>query len=228
MNESFLIVRTGKDGNMISHTDDGKIIIPTNPVNCGYAHIVSYKEKPNCILAVMKNVVEDYYFGIRYNEFIKVLQIYNYRIAFDVSFRSDYGDEKLIMAYNREYNTIIIACTQLGTLTFESIRVYCPNMNGHNKWNIFESGDQYMSVLNLCKEKGSQKFIIKKIHIRMKEVKRTAGVEWHETSTIDLTTYAESNFEKDFRELLTVSRLKSSDAGIYPILENNNIYGLLI
>ena len=217
INGVFLIVRNVKHQNLISHTSDGKIIIPTNPVNPGYAIMNSFNERDNCILAVMTNVIKDYYYGIRYNEFTKVLNMYNYTVAGTLQFESLMGTEDMIVAFNEHYNTVIIAQTTMNKNLFQSIHVYCPNLDASNiVWNILESGDSKMSVMNLCKEKGSQELIISKIHKHMEVVKNTVGVDWSPSCHLPLSNYMD---ESPLDAFIEESRLK--------LIENPELYKIL-
>ena len=195
----ILLVLKGEN-NIIGHTSTGKIILPKNKVKPGYAKILTLEEKEKCILCEFQNIVKDYYYEIPYEEFLEVLKLNGYTIGFDIPFQSpfEYGEERQIFAYNLNINTVIVAETFYGKKSFNSINVYCPNMNGLNlRWNIFSHGSSNMSVLELCNERGSQANLLQTINSMILHIKETRGILWPENETPSLWNYTDSRHDEN-------------------------------
>ncbi len=194
----ILLVR-GKNNTVIGHTPAGKIILPKNKVKLGYAKILTLEEKEKCIICELENVVKDYYYEIPYEEFLKVLKLNGYTIGFNISFQSpyEYGEERQVFAYNLNINTVVVAETY-GKKSFNSINVYCPNMNGLElRWNIFYHGGSNMSVLELCNERGSQANLLQSINSMMLHIKETKGILWPDNEPLELWNYADSRYDEN-------------------------------
>lgn len=197
--DTILLVN-GKNNRVIGHTMVGKIILPVNEVKAGYAKVLSVQEKEKCVLCELQNVIQDYYYGITYEEFLKVLGLHGYKIGFDIPFQSPhgYGEEREIFAYNLDINTIIVAETFYGKKSFNSIKVYCPNMNSLKfRWNIFQHGGGSMSVLDLCIETGSQANLLEKINEKMLKIKKDKGVEWNGNDIPALWNYSDPRYDEN-------------------------------
>jgi len=224
--DTILLV-PGQRNRVIGHTLEGKIILPTNRVKAGYAKILTLEDKEKCILCKMENVVKDYYYKITYEEFLEVLKLNGYTIGFDIPFESpyEYGEERQIFAYNLNINTVIVAETFFGSKTFNSINIYCPNMNIFElmKWNISYHGSVNMSVLDLCHERGSQANLLEKINSMMLDIKKTKGILWPENESPSLWTYADSRYDEEGRWNLwetTIDRILLVDPEIDFIFQN--------
>lgn len=197
--DTVLLVR-GKNDSVIGHTSVGKIILPKNKVKTGYAKILALEERERYILCELQNVVKDYYYEIPYEEFLEVLKLNGYTIGFDIPFQSpyEYGEERQVFAYNLNINTIIVAETFYGKKSFNSIDVYCPNMNGLKlKWNIFYHGGSNMSVLSLCNERGGQANLLETINSMMLHIKEREGILWPENESLSLWNYSDQRYDEN-------------------------------
>jgi hypothetical protein len=195
-----ILLVEGKNNKIIGHSPMGKIIFPTNKVKTGYAKILTIEEKEKYILCKLENIVKDYYYDISYDEFLQVLKLNGYKIGFDIPFQSpyEYGEERQIFAYNLNINTVIVAETFYGKKSFNSINVYCPNMNMFTlRWNIAYHGGCNMSVLNLCNERGSQANLLETINNMMLQIKETKGIEWTEKESPSLWNYSDSRNDEN-------------------------------
>lgn len=185
----IVLIKEGKDDKLIAHTELGKIIIPINELKCGYAkitEIVRIAEK--YILVKAENVVKDYYHNISYEEFKEVLKINGYTIGFDRPFETkyEYGTEHQILAYNISNGVIIVAETFFGSKTFNSIKVYCPNVNGiGRRIPMMSSASSTMTILDLCYGKNIS-FPIEWINTFVQDK------NWNSRDDINLWTYADS------------------------------------
>lgn len=228
VNDIFLI-RPGKDDKLITYTELGKVIIPVNKINKGYAkvtEIVKIAEK--YILVKMENVIKDYYDKIPYEEFKKVLKINGFKIGFDRPFETqyEYGIEHQILAYNLNNGIIIVAETFYGSKTFNSIEVYCPNVNGLGLRNpLMSSGSYNMTKLNLCRGTNFE-FPLQKINKMVKDK------IWNSDNDIQLWTYADtdnyteytSSYKYGFKAYAlwedTIDRILLADKDLESILGN--------
>jgi len=189
-----ILLTEGKNNRIIGYTPAGKVILPVNNVKVGYAKILTLEEKEKYNLCKLQNVVKDYYEGISYEEFLTVLELNGYKIGFDIPFQSpyEYGEERQIFAYNLNINTVIVAETFFGKKSFNSIDVYCPNMNGLElRSNIFSHGSCNMSVLNLCHAKKSQANLLESINNQMLYIKETKGIIWPSKEDVSLWNYTD-------------------------------------
>ena len=221
-----ILLKKGKNNSIVGFTLTGKVIIPTNAVKVGYAKILTLEEKEKCILCKMENVVKDYYDGIPYEEFLIAIELNGYKIGFDIPFQSPhgYGEERQIFAYNLNINTVIVAETFYGKKSFNSINVYCPNMNGLKlKWNIFSHGSCNMSVLSLCQAKKNQANLLEDINNRMLKIKNEKGVIWPKNESISLWNYTDSREDENGNWILwdtTIDRILLADKEVDSIFKN--------
>lgn len=202
----IILLQIGKQDKPVGFTDTGKVILPTknSKVKAGYAKINSVTEMEKYILCDMEIVDQDYYSGISYEEFLRVLPIHGYKIGFDRTFKSKWGyDEHQIFAYNLEYNTIIVAETIMRAnenisndrQIFNSIDVYCTNVNVFNliNWKIIESGSDSFTHFNLCNALPYQSDLLQRINDLMEKIKITEGIKWPQNESPHLWTYSDIN-----------------------------------
>lgn len=192
----IVLVRKGKNDKLIAYTYLGKVIIPINKIKCGYAKIIEIiRVAEKYILVRMENVVKDYYDNISYEEFKEVLQINGYKIGFDRPFETkyEYGTEHQILAYNLNKGIIIVAETFYGSKTFNSIDVYCPNINGLGKRiPMMSQASSTMTILDLCHGRNSE-FPIQWINSFVE------NKNWNSRDDISLWTYADSNDNYEYK-----------------------------
>jgi len=218
--DTILLVE-GKNNRIVGYTPTGKVILPINKVKTGYAKILTLEEKEKCILCKMENVVKDYYDGISYEEFLTVLELNGYKIGFDIPFQSpyEYGEERQIFAYNLNINTVIVAETFYGKKSFNSIDVYCPNMDGLRlRSNIFSHGGCNMSVLSLC-----QANLLESINNSMLNIKEIKGILWHKDESISLWNYTDRREDENGVWNLwdtTIDRILLADKEVDSIFKN--------
>lgn len=226
----IVLVKTGNDDRLIAHTECGKVIIPINIVKCGYAKIsevVKIAEK--YILVKMENVVKDYYDSISYEEFKEALKINGYKIGFDRPFETKPEDdiEHQILAYNLDNGVVVVAETYFSGETFNTIDVYCPNVNGLHRNIYMESrASSTMTVLDLCHEKNFE-FPLQWINGLVE------NKYWDSRDYINLWTYADSDDDNRFKAnnkygfeatslwVDTINRILLADKEIENILGNS-------
>lgn len=218
---SVVLVKEGKKENPIAFTFEGKVILFKNPIKVGYAKITSITDKGNYFLCDAENIVKDYYKDIPYEEFLEVLKLKGYKIGFDISFEHEGHEERQVLAYNLNYNTIIVAKTY--RQSFNSINVYCPNLSIFTFFrSIFSHGGGNLSVLELCNSKISCP--LEQIHEEMEKVKRKKGICWAESEDISLWNYADPTTDENGKWILwesTIDRILLADKEIEKILGNS-------
>lgn len=219
---TVVLVKEGKGKRPVAFTFEGKVILFKNSVKLGFARITSIIDKGNCFLCEAENIVKDYYQDIPYEEFLEVLKLKEYKIGFDIPFKYKEYEERQLLAYNLDYNTIIIANTFKGN--FNSINVYCPNLPIFTFFrSLFSHGGGNLSVLELC-HSGNISFPLECIHEEMEKVKKEKGVKWAESEDISLWTYADPSTDKDGNWILwesTIDRVLLADKEIEKILGNS-------
>lgn len=126
---------------------------------------------------------------------MEVLKVNGYKIGFDISFEHEGHEERQVLAYNLNYNTIIVAETY--RQSFNSINVYCPNLSVFTFFkSIFSHGGGNLSVLEIHKE--------------MEKVKREKGICWAESEDISLWNYADPTTDENGNWILwdsTIDRI---------------------
>lgn len=187
-----VLLKEGRDNKLIAYTDLGKVILPANHVTKGYVKITKIvKNAEKFILAEMEHVVADYYDGISYEEFKQVLNLYGYKIGFERPFQSsweEYGEEFQLFAYNLNNGIIIVAETFGGKESFNSIAVYCPNVNCFNQRCSFKSrGSGNHCVYDLAFAR-SFDFPLQSIHHQMEYHSKV----WGDNLDLCLWTYADT------------------------------------
>ena len=132
--DSAYLFKKGKNERFISYDDYGKVIIAENCIKPGYYMInkIVRDLKKCCIVEVSEEVLVDYYEGMRYDQFKKLLKIRGYNIAYELPFNNLHSRslpvvEYQMVAYNSRLNIVIIAETFSlhNEHTFNSIDCYC-------------------------------------------------------------------------------------------------------
>ena len=193
----------------MGYTLSGKVILCKNDITLGYVKVKSVEEREKVILVEAENVLYDYYNGMNYNDFLKLLQIFNFKIGYDLPFVYSYYKEKdenenviygnknehQIFAYNLDYNVVIVAETRNERKNFNSIEVYCPNINGHKiRSKMFESGTSIMAKFNPV----FHSYYIPPLHSIIKMMK-TVSKEWPKNETISLSHYEDRSTIEPFK-----------------------------
>lgn len=187
----IFLLKKGRDDKLITSDKIGKIIIPVNNLKIGYAKITKIlKRAERYTLVEMENVISDYYEGINYEEFLKVLKFNKFKIGFDRPFEYEDGIEHQILAYNLDNGIVIIAETFYQCKIFNSIDVYAPNVNmlTFTKCPMLSMISSTMAVFDLCRNHKFD-FPLQKIMELIKDKK------WNERENISLWTYADKEEE---------------------------------
>lgn len=190
----IVLLSPGRDNHPVGFNNHSKVILPTNEVELGYAKVLELLEKDTYYLCTLENVIQDFYPQISYSEFLKALAYQGYKIGFDMHFdsKTTHSKEHEILAYNLNYNTVIVATTKNNGAAFHSVEVYCPNLNGFKKyWNITAQGSINLAILDLCSPRLFEPHILEKINEKMEKIKNDKGVQWPQTESIKLYTYAD-------------------------------------
>lgn len=128
------LFKKGKNGRFVSYDDYGKVIIAENCVKPGYYMINNIiKDLKKCyVVDVSKEVLVDYYEGMRYDQFKNLLKIRGYKIAYERPFNNPHSNnlpvvEYQLVAYNSRLNIVIIAETfsLYDECAFNTIDCYC-------------------------------------------------------------------------------------------------------
>lgn len=210
----------GKNNRNIAYFWDGKVIICKNKISKGYARITSIEDRGNFFLVMAEHIIKDYYEDISYDEFMKLLPMFGFKIGYNLEFKNKHAKEdgthpieNQIFAYNLELGMIIVAETWSiwGEKTFNTINVYCPYMNAFtNPIGLF-CGSVDMSVLNLCNIDKSITNVLKNICIAQKENVEYASNLWPMDEVPLLFNYSESNdggnlWERTITRILLVDK----------------------
>lgn len=131
--------KKGKDYRYISYDEFGKIMIAKNCYHEGYYRVLDALEKDKCyIVRLSEELLFDYYDGMSYDRFKRLLMGRGYKIAYELSFEhihhsSEVTDEFQLIAYNANLNIVIKAETftypETGEKTFNAIECYCFGTN---------------------------------------------------------------------------------------------------
>lgn len=157
------LFKKGKKGALISHDDFGKIIIGENCTAPGFYKIRVKKELNKCyIVTAIQEVLYDYYDGMAYGEFKKLLSSRGYVIAFEMPFTTEYREngekvvyaEKRLVAYSKRLNMVIVADTFSQWNTFNSIECYCYGTNAFDFINhkMMSFGSDNTAVFDLTRD----------------------------------------------------------------------------
>lgn len=133
LENNILLFKRGRNDRAIAHSIDGKVVLSRDRnITPGYYRVTNVEEKSNVIICNAERELFDYYNGITYAEFLKLLDKYGYKIGFFRDFESDLEEktfEKQIFAYNVDTKVFINACTINNGTTLVNIDVTCP-LNG--------------------------------------------------------------------------------------------------
>lgn len=151
----------GKRDRFISHTGYGKVIIAESFTSRGFAEIVSFNEKETVIIAKVKRCLYDYYDGMSYINFKRLVLGRGYKLAFEQPFKRTYyasgegeksTDEMRLVVYSEKLHMIIVADTIESMSTFNSIDCYCYGVNALklDKTILLSEGSLDYTVFNLC------------------------------------------------------------------------------
>lgn len=224
--DEVLFVR-GKKNRNIAYFEDGKVILCKNKISKGYARITSVEDRGKYFLVTAEHILKDYYEDISYDEFMKLLPMFGFKIGYNLEFKNKYAKEdgthpteNQIFAYNLELGMIIVAETwrMWGENSFNAIHVYCPHMNAWNMPLGLECGNVHMSELNLCAFHGpNSENALKNICKTQKEIVEDAGNLWPNDETPSLWHYSD-----DSRNLWedTISRILLVDKEIDSLFIN--------
>lgn len=156
-----IIFFEGRDGKNVAYNPFGKVILCVHDIPLGYAKVKKVvAEKERVILVKAQHIIRDLYSGITYDDFIKVLPKFSYKIGFDREFKNTLGGvdtmEHHIYAYNMNTGAIINACTITSDLShkqcFDEISVYLPNVPAHNniRHHGYVRGGQDLTVFDFA------------------------------------------------------------------------------
>lgn len=203
----LLLLKHGRYGKLISYTDFGKVVIPTNKVKFGYIKVIEIvREADNYTLVKAENVVVDYHDEIGYEEFLKVLDANGFKIGFDRLFETKRNTkEHEILAYNTDKGIIVVADTYDGGDMFNSIEVYIPNyITNRCKNPLFSTGCGTQSVFDLCYGRN--------LYYSLQMLCLNAeNNEWNEQDDISLWTYADNDINTEIKPEIISTEILSSD-----------------
>lgn len=156
-----IIFFEGRDGKNVAYNPFGKVILCVHDIPLGYAKVKKVvAEKERVILVRAQHIIRDLYSGITYDDFIKVLPKFDYKIGFDREFENTLGGvdtmEHHIYAYNMNTGVIINACTITSDLShkqcFDEISVYLPNVSAYNniRHHGYVRGGQDLTVFDFA------------------------------------------------------------------------------
>ena len=156
-----IIFFEGRDGKNVAYNPFGKVILCVHDIPLGYAKVKKVvAEKERVILVKAQHIIRDLYSGITYDDFIKVLPKFDYKIGFDREFKNTLGYvntmEHHIYAYNMDSGVVINACTITSDLShkqcFDEISVYLPNVSAYDytKHIGFKSGISNLTVFDFA------------------------------------------------------------------------------
>lgn len=190
----------GKKNRNIAYFWDGKVILCKNKISKGYARVTSVEDRGNFFLVTAEHIIKDYYEDISYDEFMKLLPMFGFKIGYNLEFENPHTKEdgthpmeNQIFAYNLDLGMIIVAETWRlwGEETFNSINVYCPHMDAFKHPVGFFCGNVNMSQLNLCSIDKPIENILKNICKTQKENVEYASCLWPLGETPFLWHYAD-------------------------------------
>ena len=227
--DDIILFVKGNNERPIGYTLSGKVILCKNDIALGYAKVKLVEERKKVILVEAENVLYDYYNGMNYNDFLKLLQIFNFKIGYDLPFiyhsyegRDENGNkiyvdknEHQIFAYNLDYNVVIVAETWNNSNTFNSIEIYCPNINGHKIGDIMlRSGTSKMALFDIT----FYVYHIPPLHYIMKKMQMVSK-EWPKNESICLWHYADERDENNLWDK-TIDRIFLAPAEVDEIFKN--------
>lgn len=193
-----VIFKKGYNEKMIAYTTEGKIIICKHHIPSGYAIIKTIEDKGNCFIVTAEHIIKDYYYDINYEEFLQVLPLHGFKIGYDIPFHYDSmnTDERQIFAYNLDNHCVIVAETIDNKSCFNSIELYCPNIDDKDvqfKVKGLSIGSSKMCIFNLVNsfESGSLEYF----NNYMKSIKENHGIEWDENEYVRLYHYVDADDE---------------------------------
>ena len=172
-----VIFKEGKNNRPVAFTEEGKVILCKHKIPLGYAKVKTVEDKGTYFLVTADHIdPKDYYYGINYEEFLKVLPLYGFKVGYDIPFKSPYGeyDERQILAYNLDNHCIIVAETFDNKDCFNSINLYCPNLSCFEFYSHMEGfthGSGALSVFNISFRKCDNTFSV--FDRVMKQIKDT-------------------------------------------------------
>lgn len=224
-NDEIILIQNGKNNSLISYTEFGKVIIVVNnpSITCGYARVDKVvKEADKYILVEAENIIHDYYDTISYNELKNVLKLHGYKIGFDRPFETGYKFDYQLLAYNPSNGVVIVAETYYGGKSFNSIKVYCPNVCVSTRPPCFSMGDSSMCVLDLCYGRNMKNMLFRINNMISNPI-------WPSSEYISLSTYKDSEsiktgvndkwgFISSNLWASTIDRILLADKGIEKIL----------
>lgn len=155
--------KSGKDGKprFISRNLLGKVIIGEGCTKPGYYTYEFLEDKPKCMIARgLKRVNYDYYSGMGYEEFRELLLSRGYSISFEMPFKwknpidDKFHDEMRLVAFNRDYNMVIVADSFRNKSCFNSIKCYCYGLRGNVRHPMMSMVSATYSVFDLTHARG--------------------------------------------------------------------------
>lgn len=145
----------------ISRTLQGKVIIGEGCTKPGYYAYEFLEDKPKCMIARgLKRVNYDYYSGMGYEEFRELLLSRGYSISFEMPFKwknpidDKFHDEMRLVAFNRDYNMVIVADSFRNKSCFNSIECYCYGLRGNVRHPMMSMVSATYSVFDLTHARG--------------------------------------------------------------------------
>ena len=99
----------GKKNRNIAYFWDGKVILCKNKISKGYAKITSAEDRGNFFLVTAKHIIKDYYEGISYDEFMKLLPMFGFKIGYNLEFENPYTKEDELIQWKIKFLHIILS-----------------------------------------------------------------------------------------------------------------------
>lgn len=204
-----IVLREGKDNRLVSFTPYGKVILLNGKgLRPGYAEVLSIEEKEKYFIAKVKNVVEDVYPYIGYEEFLNVLETQGFTLGYDITFKyetysnvrqdgeviEEVRTEHQILAYRLDTGLVVVAETWEEGKSFNTIRVYMPGVNGvrmllgHGRMRCAFTGNATMAEFDLA---GTDCIGLASFVEYARKLQKTNI--WSEDNTPNLWNYAESD-----------------------------------
>lgn len=229
----------GKDKRSISHTKNGKVILCKHKIPVGYAEVKTIEDRDRCIIVTAEHTVKDLYSQITYEDFLKVLPLFGYKIGFDRTFINNLENkdfiEHQIFAYNLENKVCIVAETFTGKIfesdktvvrQFNKINIYLPSKSifDFRYRNILVSqGNDQMTVLNVIDSGYKENNVLEQVQYIMCKVKERKGkITWPQNENPKMWTYMDDTTDEHGNWILndsTIGRLKLAPKECLQIFE---------
>lgn len=221
---------TGKKEKPVSYTSSGKVILCRYNIPLGYAEIKTVEDKGNYYLVTAVHIIKDLYPGINYEDFVKVVPLFGYKIGFDRTFINPHwnNEEHQIFVYNLDNKVCIVAETFTkegrGSIEFNSIKIYLPGkcIFDLRKNRLVSHGSACLTVLDACYS-FSEIGILDYVSGIMNDVKKKKGeIKWPQDESPSLWTYEDKSTDDNGNWILgdtTIQRLRLAPSECLSIFE---------